>query len=384
MKRPGNRSGTAAKIVWVSTTLHEAVEALRRFATQTAGQVAALLCERGFPGAVRIPRATATISACLGATWLAAIFDRMGLARGLLLWGARNRWLERQMRRRAFARRAVRRFMPGETLDAALHASRRTAGNGIGTVLTQLGENITTPEAATAVHDHYLEVLARIEEQALPAEISVKLTQLGLDGDPDAYLAHVLALAQRAAERGKRLWIDMEDSSYTDVTLELFRKVQSRFPRVGLCLQSYLRRTAVDLESLLPLNPLIRIVKGAYNEPPDRAFPKKRDVDASYEALAIRLIEHCANGGSPPVLGTHDTRLIEIIQQRATARGLAKNACEVHMLYGIRTAAQRRLAEQGYGVRVLISYGAAWFPWYMRRLAERPANIWFVIKSLVR
>ncbi len=308
----------------------------------------------------------------------------MGLARSLLLWGARNRWLERQMRRRAFARRAVRRFMPGETLDAALEASRRTAGNGIGTVLTQLGENITTPEAATAVHDHYLEVLARIEEQALPAEVSVKLTQLGLDGDTDAYLAHVLALAQRAAERGNRLWIDMEDSSYTDVTLELFRKVQDRFPTVGLCLQSYLRRTAADLESLLPLNPLIRIVKGAYNEPPDRAFPKKRDVDASYEALAIRLIEHCANGGSPPVLGTHDTRLIEIIQQRATARGLAKNACEVHMLYGIRTAEQHRLAGQGFRVRVLISYGAAWFRWYMRRLAERPANIWFVIKSFVR
>jgi proline dehydrogenase len=306
----------------------------------------------------------------------------MGLARNLLLWGSRNQWLESQVRRRAFVRRAVRRFMPGEELDAALAAAAQLKGRGLGTVLTQLGEAITDRAEAGAVHDHYVQVLGRIRDGALPALISVKPTQLGLDLDPTACADAIADLAARAAP--DRVFVDMEDSAYVDRTLALFRQVRQRRENVGLCLQAYLRRTPADLEALMALNPAIRMVKGAYAEPPDRAFPRKADVDAAYLTLTTRLIEHTASTGAPgPVLGTHDVGLIAECQRRATAAGLDRRACEVHMLYGIRSGEQERLRAEGYAVRVLISYGRAWFRWYMRRLAERPANVWFVVKSVI-
>lgn len=306
----------------------------------------------------------------------------MGLARNLLLWGSRNHWLESQVRRRAFARRAVRRFMPGEDLDAAVAAAADLKARGLGTILTQLGEAIVDRAEAGAVRDHYVQVLARIRKRALPALISVKPTQLGLDLDAGTCADAIADLAARAAP--DLVFIDMEDSVYVDPTIALFRRVRERRENVGLCLQAYLRRTPADLAALLPLNPAIRMVKGAYAEPADRAFPRKADVDATYLTLAIRLIEHAAAHGAPaPVLGTHDLALIAACQERAATAGLDRKACEVHMLYGIRTREQERLVREGYAVRVLISYGPAWFRWYMRRLAERPANIWFVVKSVV-
>ena len=175
----------------------------------------------------------------------------------------------------------------------------------------------------------------------------------------------------------------MEDSRYTEVTLEAFSRVHASHAGVGLCLQAYLRRTGRDLDALLPLAPAIRLVKGAYAEPPDVAFPRKRDVDASYLALGERLLEHAARGAARPVFGTHDPRLIAQLRGRAAALEISKGAYEFHLLYGIRDAEQRRLAAEGETVRVLISYGTAWFAWYMRRLAERPANVWFVLKNLV-
>ena len=306
----------------------------------------------------------------------------MSIARSILLWGSRNAWLERQAKRRGFAQRAVRQFMPGEELDAALKAATGLADRGIGTVLTQLGENLSAATDADAVRDHYLGVLTLLAQRDLPSLISVKPTQLGLDFDAGTCLARIDTLAAHAARRGDRIWVDMEDSSYVDATLELFRQLRRRHENIGVCLQAYLRRTAADLEGLLPLKPAIRLVKGAYAEPPDRAFPAKRDTDASYLALGTTLIEHAArHGGAPPVLGTHDVRLIRSLQHTAAAVGLDRKACEVHMLYGIRTAEQERLHGEGHAVRVLISYGSAWFRWYMRRLAERPANVWFVVRS---
>jgi proline dehydrogenase len=302
----------------------------------------------------------------------------------MLLWGSRNTWLEHQVKQRAFCRRAVRRFMPGEDLSAALDAAASLAEGGMGTVLTQLGENLTAASEADAVRDHYLGVLDRLAQRHLPALISVKPTQLGLDFDAADCARRVDALVARAGQRGERVWIDMEDSSYVDRTLALFRDLRGRHDNVGVCLQAYLRRTAADLEALLPLNPAIRLVKGAYAEPPAVAFPDKRDTDASYLALATTLMEHAARGaGVPPVLGTHDVGLLAILQQRAAAAGLERRACEIHMLYGIRAADQERLCREGHAVRVLVSYGSAWFRWYMRRLAERPANVWFVVRSLV-
>ena len=306
----------------------------------------------------------------------------MTLARRLLLRASRSVWLADQLRRRAFFRRAVRRFMPGEDVDAALGAAAEFARTGIGTVLTQLGEQVTTPAAAAAVREHYLGVLARIRERRLAAQLSVKLTHLGLDVDRETCSRDVGTLAARAAEAGSFLWIDMEESRYVDAALELFQRVRAEHDNIGLCLQAYLRRTPADLDRLLPLAPAIRLVKGAYAEPPSVAFPRKRDVDSSYLTLAARLLENAARGRAHPVFGTHDLRLIGRIRQRAAALGVARGAYEFHMLYGIKAAEQRALGDEGCAVRVLISYGSAWFPWYMRRLAERPANVWFVMRNL--
>src|SRR5213594_4645995 len=307
----------------------------------------------------------------------------MSLSRHLLLRASRSPCLARQLSERAFFRRAVRRFMPGEDLDAALAAAAELARDGIGGVLTQLGEQVMSRDEAAGVRDHYLRVLEEIRKRQLPTEISVKLTHLGLDLNPKACLQDLLALAARGAAAGSFLWIDMEESRYVDTTLELFQAVRAAHTDVGVCLQAYLRRTPADLEALLPLAPAIRLVKGAYNEPPDVAFPKKRDVDERYLTLAGRLLEHAARGQARPVFGTHDLRLIERLRQRAAALGAAPGSYEVHMLYGIRAAEQRALARDGVPVRVLISYGTHWFPWYMRRLAERPANVWFVIRNML-
>jgi len=306
----------------------------------------------------------------------------MSIARSVLLWGSRNRWLAEQASRRAFVRRAVKRFMPGENLEAALGAAQTLATSGIGSVLTELGENVTTLGDAKAVTDHYVMVLGHIAERKLPAQISIKLTHMGLDLDPEAARRDTVRLARIAAATGETVWIDMEDSSYTDATLDLYRRVRETEPNVGLCLQAYLYRTAKDLETLLPLTPRIRLVKGAYNEPGTVAFPKKRDVDANYLALAGVLLEHAREAS--PVFGTHDVRIVGEIGRLADERQLPADAYEIHMLYGIGRAEQTALAAAGRRVRVLISYGGAWFPWYMRRLAERPANVWFVMRSLVK
>ena len=251
-----------------------------------------------------------------------------------------------------------------------------------GSVLTQLGEQVTSRDEAAGVRDHYLRVLEDIRVRQLPTEISVKLTHLGLDRNPKACLQDLLALAARAAAAGSFLWIDMEESRYVDPTLELFQAVRAAHAGIGVCLQAYLRRTPADLEALLPLAPAIRLVKGAYNEPPDVALPKKRDVDAAYAVLAGRLLERAAQGEARAVFGTHDSGLIARLRDRALAVGAAPGAYEVHMLYGIGAARQRALQREGVPVRVLISYGTHWFPWYMRRLAERPANVWFVVRNL--
>ena len=308
---------------------------------------------------------------------------KMSLARSALLKASRSKWLAAQMMRRDFARRAVRKFMPGETAGEALDAAAQQAEERIGTIVTQLGENLTTLGDAEAVRDHYLAVLDMIEARKLPSVISVKPTQLGLDLSAAACHANTEAVVERAASHGKLVWIDMEDSSYVDRTLELYRKLKNRHANVGLALQAYLRRTPDDLQSLLAIKPTIRLVKGAYAEAPHVAFPEKRDVDLAYYSLAETLLGAAARHEAHPIFGTHDRGLIERIAARAAALGVPNGRWEVHMLYGIRSGDQRELVRRGHTVCCLISYGSAWFAWYMRRLAERPANVWFVVKSLV-
>jgi proline dehydrogenase len=307
----------------------------------------------------------------------------MSLMRSVLLAASQNPWLRDRATRSPLVRRAVTRFMPGESLEAAIAATRYLGGRGLGTILTHLGENLTQRSEAQAVTAHYLEVLDRVHESQLDAEVSVKLTQLGLDLDPALACEGVRTIARRAQELGNRVWIDMEDSHYTDRTLELFRAVRSSHSNVGVCLQTYLRRTPADLESLLPLGPAIRLVKGAYREPAPIAFPRKRDVDENFFTLSARLLgPEARNAGAKLTVGTHDLALIDRVRAHAAALRVPRDGFEVAMLYGIQREAQLRIAREGARTRVLISYGSSWFPWYMRRLAERPANLLFVARNV--
>ncbi|OGU04631.1 MAG: hypothetical protein A2W29_05715 [Gemmatimonadetes bacterium RBG_16_66_8] len=307
----------------------------------------------------------------------------MPLLRSALLAASESPWLSSQVRQRTFAKRAVRRFMPGEDLMSAVVAAQQFAKTNISTVLTQLGENVADRTEAEGVTRHYAEVLEQIAQHKLPSQVSVKPTHLGLDLGKDISEAQIDTLLTRAADTGNFIWVDMEGSAYLDVTLELYRNARAKHANVGVCLQSYLYRTPADLEALLPLKPAIRLVKGAYREPATLAYPRKADVDQQYFSLAMRLLETRDQQLRPPGFGTHDIRLIDRVLAGARGQNVAPDAFEIQMLYGIRTADQYRYAAAGQKVRVLISYGSAWFAWYMRRLAERPANLWFVVRSLL-
>ena len=305
------------------------------------------------------------------------------MIRRALLAGSQNQWLAQRAPKYSFVRKAVQRFMPGEDASQALEAARALQDNRIATILTQLGENVKDAGEADAVTRHYLQVLERVKEQKLDAVISVKLTQLGLDLNADSCFTNVQRLVERAKELGNFVWIDMEGSAYTDATLQLYRRVRAQHANVGVCLQSYLYRTEKDLADLLPIAPVIRLVKGAYREPPALAYPRKKDVDANYFRLAQRFLEpEVRKAGTRAGFATHDLRLIQNIEELAQQLRIPKESVEFQLLYGIQRPEQLRLAQAGYRVRVLISYGAQWFPWYMRRLAERPANLTFLMRNL--
>ncbi|MGA8220323.1 MAG: proline dehydrogenase family protein [Candidatus Acidiferrales bacterium] len=305
----------------------------------------------------------------------------MSLLRRTILVAAQNQWLREQAPRYGFFRRTTKRFMPGEKLEDALAAARELAGNQISTVLTHLGENIADRAEAEGVTQGYLDVLDRIRASELPTEISVKLTQLGLDLDREFCFKNVARLIEHCPPE-KTLWIDMEQSQYVDATLELYRRARKAYKNVGVCVQAYLYRTQTDLETLIPLGAAIRLVKGAYNEPREIAFPKKEDVDENYYRLGAMLLNADAlRAGVRAAIATHDRALIKRICDFAASQGIAKERLEFQMLYGIRRGEQLRLAQEGYRSTVLISYGSFWFPWFMRRLAERPANILFLARN---
>jgi proline dehydrogenase len=306
----------------------------------------------------------------------------MPFGRSILLAAARSQTLNDFALRSAFVKRATRTFMPGEHVDDALAAGAAIAASGRGLIFTQLGEAITSAEAAVAVRDHYLRIFDEIHARALPAQVSVKPTQLGLDLSITECERHLVALAAKAEETGSALWLDMEDSSYVDRTLDLYVSLKKTHPSIGVALQAYLRRTPEDLARLMPLKPVIRLVKGAYDEPGSVAFEKKSDTDRAYYALALQMLEGAPAGVCVPIFATHDLALIARLAERAAASGVGKDKYQIHMLYGIRDSAQRRLVAEEHIVKTLVSYGAAWYRWYMRRLAERPANVLFVAKSL--
>jgi proline dehydrogenase len=306
----------------------------------------------------------------------------MSLMRSLLLAASQNRWLRDHATHYRFVKSTVSRFMPGETLEEALAAAQTLRAKKIGVVFTHLGENIKDREEARQVTEHYLEVLDRIRQSGLPAEISVKLTQLGLDLSADLCFENLRAIIAHA-QKNSIVWVDMEASNYVEGTLDLYSRALRGYPNVGICLQSYLYRTKDDLTKLLPLRPSIRLVKGAYNEPPEVAYPRKQDVDENYFALAQEMLRAKKEGRCPrAAFATHDLALIRRLSELDSREGFSKADFEVQMLYGIQRAEQERLANEGRTSIVLVAYGSYWYPWFMRRLAERPANLWFLLRNV--
>ena len=302
----------------------------------------------------------------------------MSLARNAILWAADNPWLREHLPSFRFVRRTVGRFMPGETLDAALGAAARLANDRLPTIVTELGENVTTRKEADDVADHYIDAYGTIADRGLDTEISLKPTHLGLDLDPDLAAENVERVAQSAEQRGSWLWLDMESGRYVQPTIDLFRKVRATRPNTGICLQAYLRRTPVDINDLMP-GASIRLVKGAYREHENLLVGDRQAIDESYRRLALRILE--VKGPSERlVLGTHDVDLVSRIEVDVESR----DEFEIAMLYGIRSNDQVRLAGEGYTIRTLISYGTHWYPWFMRRIAEKPLeNVLLALRNFI-
>lgn len=304
------------------------------------------------------------------------------MLKSAFLWASTNPTMARKLPRYRFVQRAVRRFMPGEAMEDAFREGTALQALGTPTLVTELGENVDSVAAARKVVDEYLRLAAGVVERGLDMQLSVKPTHLGLDQGIGVATENVVAIARAAPGT---VWLDMESSPYVDPTLELFRAARDQVPNVGICLQAYLHRTEADYEALLPLTPDIRLVKGAYLEPADVAMEKKASADEAFRRLSIRMLRDRKAGRMGfPGLGTHDARLIREAARAAQELELPPSEWEVEMLYGIALGEQERLRRNGTPLRVLISYGAHWFPWYMRRLAERPANVGFVLKQMVR
>jgi len=311
----------------------------------------------------------------------------LGLIRNLLLKASQSARLRETASRYAFVRTSAKRFLPGETATSALEVAGTLAGEGVTSLITHLGENVSDRAEAEGITSEYLELLDRIRSAGLPSEVSVKLTQLGLDVDREICfmnLTKLLAHEQHTQRESNRiLWIDMEHSAYVDATLEMYARARAVNPRVGVCVQAYLYRTEQDVEALVAGGASVRLVKGAYSEPAEIAYPKKNDVDESYFRLAQMLLGNEAQrAGGRVALATHDRRLIARISEWAGQRGIGKSQLEFAMLYGIEREEQLRLAREGYRSCVLVSYGAYWFPWFVRRLAERPANMLFLVRNV--
>ena len=277
-------------------------------------------------------------------------------------------------------RRMARRFVAGETLDEAIAAARNCNNAGMLASLDYLGENVSSTADAQHSRDAYLEIFERIAKEGLQANVSCKLTQLGLDLNVDFCQGLVMSIVEFAARYDNFLRIDMEGSAYTQRTIDLVKCVRVRNPAVGTVIQSYLYRSETDVADLLAYGCRIRLCKGAYKESEEVAFPRKADVDANF----VRLMQLLLSSGFYHAIATHDPRMIAATIRHAAAKQISKDDFEFQMLYGVRTDFQRRLVQDGYRVRIYIPYGRDWFPYFMRRLAERPANVGFLIRNFLR
>ena len=302
------------------------------------------------------------------------------VVRSFLLFLSRQRHLRKWMETSPLAQRLAARFVAGETLDQALAVARKINSEGISITLDHLGESVTTLEEAAAARDVYLRTLSAIHESGIRGNVSLKLTQFGLDYSFDQCRANVEQLVRRAVELNGFVRVDMESSEYTDRTLDLVAGLHDSYGRVGTVIQAYLYRSKKDIEELCARGIRVRLCKGAYLEPESVAFPQKKQVDANFVELMKLLLER----GDYPAIATHDRRMIDATKACAAARNLARDAFEFQMLYGIRRDLQRQLIAEGYRLRLYVPFGKAWYPYYMRRLAERPANLLFILRNLFR
>ena len=309
----------------------------------------------------------------------------MSLMRKSLLWASTNAWMRERAMRTGFVRRSVKKFMPGERVEDAIEAAGALRPTGINTIFTRLGENITALKEADEVFAHYIKVLDLIKKAGINCEVSIKPTQLGYDQDQDTCFDFCLKLLKACEAQGTLFWLDMESSPYVDGTIALYKRLRQHSPSVGIAIQAYLIRTDTDLDGIAPLGATVRMVKGAYLEPPTVAFPEKSKVDEQYYKNCARLLQDDANKpGALLHIATHDVSLQERLRALIAERKIDTKRYEFAMLYGINTPRQIELAKQGMRICCLISYGEYWFPWYMRRLAERPANIGFVIRNMFK
>jgi proline dehydrogenase len=307
----------------------------------------------------------------------------MQLLRSALLWASRNQRIERIVRHSRATRPLVSRFMPGESIDDAIGAVRKLQAEGTPTIITYLGENVSTEADADETVTEYDRLFAALKATSADAHVSIKLTQFGWDVEPKRALERVHRLAGIARTNGTMLAVDMEGSEYVEATVAAYAQLAREFNNVALCLQAYLHRTPTDVRSLLSVRPYIRLVKGAYREAESVALQNRAEIDARYRTIAKELLSAAKTGGARPVFGTHDLALVSQIRADAQAIGVPESAFEVQMLFGIQDAGRRQLARDGIRTRVLISYGKAWYPWFMRRLAEKPANLLMIGRNLL-
>ena len=304
------------------------------------------------------------------------------VTRSALIYLSRQEGLKEFAARFRPFKRLTTRFVAGENIDEAVAAIRELNAEHCSASFDHLNESVANPAEAEAEVAEYQHILKQIDETGIDSNVSIKLTQFGLALDPELAYKNARAVVADAARRGNFVRVDMEGSDFTQATIDIFKRLRAEFGLndVGIVLQSYLRRTYQDAQELVKLPARIRICKGAYNEPPEVAFPDKKHTDENY----VRVMQLLLSSGVYHGIATHDPQMIDATVAYAQKQGIGKEAFEFQMLYGIRRDLQRQLAKDGYNVRVYVPYGKHWYPYFMRRLAERPANIWFVLKNMLK
>ena len=305
----------------------------------------------------------------------------MALLKNILLWTSKNDWMSQKLPKYKFVQNSLSRFMPGELLSDALEECKKLEYSEYGTIITYLGENVNLEEDTYQVVDHYKNALTVIDKISLNTLISVKLTQLGLDFDKNLCMENLNQLLKLAKNYNSIIWIDMEEYCYLEQTLEIFKKMSENYHNIGITLQAYLHRTTQDLDELLSYATNLRLVKGAYNENSSVAIKNKDDIDTNYMNLSKKMLsKDILNNGFKPSFATHDDRIIDFIINEAERNLISSDTYEFNMLYGIRKKLQKEILESNQNIKILISYGEQWFPWYIRRIAENPKNLFLLLK----